>query len=122
MDNQELKIENRIPSTAEERERLSGLITRFVEAKKCNPPMSLDELYALADEFLSSYSSDKTIRDWVMVFINNALWKDTVASIPYKRRIMLLPQCLKASTVCKADFDEFGLLCRHCNTDRKSVV
>ena len=78
--------------------------------------MSLDELYALTDEFLLSYPYNGQIRDWVMVFINNALWKNTVASIQYKRRIMLLPQCLKASTVCKADFDEFGLLCKHCNT------
>lgn len=91
------------------------LIGRFVETKNCKPPMSMDELDALASEFLLLYALDTQMHDWVMVFINNALWRNTVASIPYRHRILLLPQCLKASAACRADFDEFGLLCRRCN-------
>lgn len=115
-ENHQPKIDPRIPATAPERERLYELIGRFVEAKNCKPPMSLDELDALADEFLLLHALDAQMHDWVMVFINNALWRNTVASIPYRRRILLLPQCLKASATCSADFDEFGLLCRRCNS------
>jgi geranylgeranyl pyrophosphate synthase len=105
-----------IPATFHEREQLDGQILDFVASKNLKPPLSLDELYVLADEFISLYSQDAQIRDWIMVFINNSLWKTTVESIPYKRRILLLPQCLKASATCKAECDEFGLLCRRCNT------
>ena len=35
-------------------------------------------------------------------------------AIPFKRRLLLLPHCLKNAEGCPADYDEFGLDCRKC--------
>lgn len=49
-----------------------------------------------------------------MVEINNQLWLETVARIPYERRLLLLPKCLSKHGACEGEYDEFGLLCHGC--------
>jgi geranylgeranyl diphosphate synthase, type II len=49
-----------------------------------------------------------------MVCIGNLIWRPVVGAIPYNRRIMLLPQCLRNPNYCKAEKDELGLLCAEC--------
>ena len=40
---------------------------------------------------------------------------DTLAQIPYQRRLLLIPKCLRdRRPKCPAPFDEFGLLCKEC--------
>ena len=34
--------------------------------------------------------------------------------MPYDRRLLLLPKCLRVEDRCPAPFDEFGLLCKQC--------
>ena len=35
-------------------------------------------------------------------------------TIPYERRLLLMPKCLRVEAKCPAPFDEFGLLCKKC--------
>jgi hypothetical protein len=49
-----------------------------------------------------------------MVSIANEFWRDQVSAIDFKRRLLLLPHCLKNAEGCPADYDEFGLDCRKC--------
>src|SRR5512139_2569456 len=49
-----------------------------------------------------------------MVCSGNAIWRSMVGEIPYNRRMLLLPQCLKNSRMCKGSQDELGLLCSEC--------
>ena len=48
------------------------------------------------------------------VLVNNEAWRDTLAGVPYERRLLLLPKCLRVEDKCPAPFDEFGLLCKQC--------
>lgn len=48
------------------------------------------------------------------VLIHNEAWQDTVAAVPFERRLLLLPQCLRARETCPAARDAFGLLCEDC--------
>src|SRR5207248_1757696 len=41
-------------------------------------------------------------------------WRGQVAAVPFRRRLLLLPHCLKNAEGCPADYDEFGLDCRKC--------
>jgi geranylgeranyl pyrophosphate synthase len=75
----------------------------------------MDDLSSLSEQIISDHSLDSRIKGWLMVEINNCAWSDTVASIPYSKRILLLPKCLNHSTKCKAIIDELGLLCHRCN-------
>ena len=57
---------------------------------------------------------DPAHRDYVGVLVSNEAWRDTLATIPYERRLLLMPKCLRVEARCPAPFDEFGLLCKKC--------
>src|SRR4029434_1259292 len=40
--------------------------------------------------------------------------REQLATIPFERRLLLLPKCLRVESKCPAPFDEFGLLCKQC--------
>jgi geranylgeranyl pyrophosphate synthase len=48
------------------------------------------------------------------VLISNEVWSEQLATVPYDRRLLLLPKCLRVEDKCPAPFDEFGLLCKQC--------
>ena len=77
------------------------------------PPLSIDELRGHAAALVGSTGMD-THSEFITVLVGNALWWETMASIPYERRVLLLPQCLRASGRCPAELDEIGLLCEEC--------
>jgi geranylgeranyl pyrophosphate synthase len=49
-----------------------------------------------------------------LVALMNEFWREQVAAVPFHRRLLLLPHCLKNAEGCPADYDEFGLDCRKC--------
>jgi geranylgeranyl pyrophosphate synthase len=57
---------------------------------------------------------------WSMVALASELWRDQVEAIPYPRRLLLLPHCLRDSAACRAEYDQRGLLCRDCGACRLS--
>lgn len=87
---------------------------RYVAEEGLSAPLTIDELSAHAGLLLACLGDLDVSATMVAVFINNALWAPTVAAVPFDRRILLLPQCLKSSSVCVAEMDEFGLLCAKC--------
>ncbi len=97
-----------------ERRRLRRLIDAFVAEQALLPPLSMEELSDVADGLIRDHGLDPSCKGWIMVEVNNGAWKGTVASIPYEKRILLLPKCLSHSTQCEAETDEFGLLCHQC--------
>lgn len=103
-----------IPQTLAERRRLRQMAYDFVNDKSLHPPVMLSDLEALAAEFVRKNNLDEGLRDWLMVEIHNAVWLPMVASIPYSRRLLLLPKCLRDSKRCKGEMDDLGLLCHRC--------
>ena len=101
---------NEVPPTAPEREALRARVDAYAKQHRLVPPLSMEELRDHARAIGATSASV----DFVMVLLNNAVWRDTVASIPYERRLMLLPQCLRDFENCPAEMDEFGLLCEEC--------
>jgi geranylgeranyl pyrophosphate synthase len=114
----EKKAIHAVPPTPTERKRLRGIIADRLANASLTPPLSMEELSDMSLGLILSHGLDKTLRGWLMVEINNGLWKETVASVPYDKRILLLPQCLRNSSRCQADVDELGLLCRRCGSCR----
>ncbi|MCQ2196020.1 MAG: polyprenyl synthetase family protein [Bacteroidaceae bacterium] len=103
-----------IPRTLEERMLLRRALKDFVQSKHLCPPISLKHLEMLATEFVSQQEKGSQFFNWLMVEINNQLWLRTVAGIPYDRRLLMLPKCLSRHGECRAEFDEYGLLCHRC--------
>ena len=105
-----------IPQTLAEREFLRDLVARTVEARRASlvPPLVLDELRVEADALVAGAGVDPIYRDYVGVLLNNEVWMEQLASVPFERRLLLLPKCLRVEDKCPAPFDEFGLLCKQC--------
>ena len=108
------KPEYTVPSTVEERNRLRALIAKFIDDSGLTPPVSRKQLTALSSQLINDAGLRAELWGWLMVEMNNRLWKDVFATIPYERRILLLPKCLTNSSACTAEMDELGLLCRRC--------
>jgi len=104
---QKTKPEYGVPEERVQRNEVQQAVSDYAAQHRLVPPLSMEELrdHALR---LTSHSS---LIDYVMVLLNNEVWHDTVASIPYSRRLLLLPQCLRNFAECPATLDEFGLLC-----------
>jgi len=103
-----------IPQTRLERERLAAFIRAYNDRQKPVPPVSIDELRDHANRIVELTGVDQHYRDYVAVLVNNESWRDTLAGIPYDRRLLLMPKCLRYESKCPAPFDEFGLLCKRC--------
>ncbi|MCG8457806.1 MAG: polyprenyl synthetase family protein, partial [Holophagales bacterium] len=57
---------------------------------------------------------DPSFVEFTALLLNNELWRESLATIPYERRLLLLPKCLRVEEHCPAPFDELGLLCKKC--------
>src|SRR5262245_28705817 len=105
-----------IPASLFEREQLREFIRLYVEshADELTAPLVLDELKRHADAVVEAAGVDARYRDYAGVLLNNEVWRDQLATVPYDRRLLLLPKCLRVEDKCPAPFDEFGLLCKQC--------
>jgi geranylgeranyl pyrophosphate synthase len=86
----------------------------FFAVNNIVPPVSYDKLGELADILIEKHSWNRNYKAFIMVCSGNAVWRTVVGTIPFNRRMLLLPQCLRNSRSCKAGQDELGLLCAEC--------
>ena len=106
--------QDNIPQTRQQRDALLQAVAEYVEREKPVSPLSIDELRIHAGAVLKAERLDEKYLDYAAVLVSNEVWRPTVARIPYNRRLLLLPQCLRSSEECPAAFDEIGLVCEHC--------
>jgi geranylgeranyl pyrophosphate synthase len=103
-----------VPQTPVERSRILHAIRNYVAEHNPVPPMPMDELKVHADRLVQMTGCDPIYRDYIGVLINNEMWRETLAQVPFEKRLLLLPKCLRVEAKCPAPFDEFGLLCKQC--------
>jgi geranylgeranyl pyrophosphate synthase len=103
-----------IPQTPMERNHILHAIRHYVVEFNPVPPLPMAQLKEHADRVIAMLKLDPIYRDYVGVLINNEIWRETLASVPFERRLLLLPKCLRVESKCPAPFDEFGLLCKQC--------
>ena len=105
-----------IPQTRLEREGLRTVIARYVAANSetLTPPLVLNELRIHAEKIVARAEMPEVYTDYVGVLLNNEVWREQLAAVPYERRLLLLPKCLRVEDRCPAPFDELGLLCKQC--------
>ena len=103
-----------IPQTLEERTAILHAVRNYVAEFCPTPPVPLAELGEHADRLVQRIGCAAIYRDYVGVLINNELWREQLAAVPFERRLLLMPKCLRLESKCPAPFDEFGLLCKQC--------
>src|SRR5579862_7678664 len=108
------KPQDNIPQTKGQRDVIAQHIRRYVADVKPVPPMPMDQLRVHADALIARVGCEEKYRDYIAVSLNNEAWREQLATVPYNRRLLLMPKCLRVEDKCPAPFDEFGLLCKKC--------
>ena len=108
------KAQSNIPDDKAMRTHLKNMVEEHVKRSAAIPPLSMDELREHTTAVLEAAGLDMRYADYTAVLVSNAAWRDTVAQVPYDRRLLLVPKCLRVEDKCPAPFDEFGLLCKEC--------
>jgi len=103
-----------VPQDKARRTELAAAVSAYVAHERLVPPLTADELIAHAR--CAALSADMAADElpYVTLLLNNALWADVVSGVPCERRLLLLPQCLADTKVCRAERDSLGLLCAQC--------
>lgn len=107
-------ISSRIPGEKKLRDHICVISRRFVKQKEILPPVSIEQLRQYCKTMIEDENINPEFSDFLAVCINNEIWKDSVLSVSFDKRLLLLPKCLRNLSSCNAEFDRFGLVCRHC--------
>jgi geranylgeranyl pyrophosphate synthase len=108
------QAQSNIPDDKAVRIRLKQITEERVKRTGAVPPLTLDELTEHTAAVLAEAGLDPIYGDYTSILVSNAAWRDSLARIPYERRLLLIPKCLRVEEKCPAPFDEFGLLCKQC--------
>ncbi|MFO0926001.1 MAG: polyprenyl synthetase family protein [Gemmataceae bacterium] len=103
-----------VPQTRELRDRIRTAAAAFARSLDRARPLSRPDLQAMGEQLLGRLELDPQFLGFTMVCIANDFWREQVMAVPFNRRLLLLPHCLKNAEGCPADYDEFGLDCRQC--------
>jgi geranylgeranyl pyrophosphate synthase len=111
---QERPPQANIPQTKTERDRLRAIVQAYVSQTRPVPPLTIEQLRQHGERVISAADVAPAYLDYAAVLVSNEAWRDALAGIPYERRLLLMPKCLRVESKCPAPFDEFGLLCKRC--------
>ena len=103
-----------VPRQDEIRRGIKNVVDEFFSSQAIVPPVSYTRLAEYASQLTHENSWGTDYFAFALVCCGNAIWRPVVEAIPFERRMLLLPECLKNSTNCKAETDALGLLCTSC--------
>src|SRR3954467_10060139 len=84
-----------IPQTPIQRQFILERVRAYVAEQKPVPPLPAEEIKVLADGLVAELKIDAIYRDYVGVLLNNEMWREQLAAVPFERRLLLLPKCLR---------------------------
>lgn len=103
-----------VPQERPARDRIRAAAAEIARPLDRAKPFSRADLQHLGERLLAQLGLDPQYLGFAMVCIANEFWRAQVMAVPFHRRLLLLPHCLKNAEGCPADYDEFGLDCRKC--------
>jgi len=103
-----------VPETRELRDRVRTAAHEAGKLFDRSKQLTKTELQGAAEELLRRMELPESYLGFTMVALSNEFWREQVQSTDFKRRLLLLPHCLKNAEGCPADYDEFGLDCKKC--------
>jgi geranylgeranyl pyrophosphate synthase len=103
-----------VPETLELRERIKSAAENYARSLDKSKPFTKDELEHHGRKLLDQMGLAEGYLGFTMVLVGNFFWKQQFLAVPFHRRMLLLPHCLKHAEGCPADYDEFGLDCEKC--------
>jgi geranylgeranyl pyrophosphate synthase len=103
-----------VPESREMRDRVRAVAAERGQRMDRAKPLTKQGLQAMAEDLLRDLGLGEQYLGFTMVALSNEFWREQVQAVDFKRRLLLLPHCLKHAEGCPADYDEFGLDCKKC--------
>lgn len=103
-----------VPETRQLRDHLKARCREVAAKLDKTTPMTKDDMEVVARGLLEEENLGEGYVGWIMVMLSGEFYRDQVAATDPKRRLFLLPHCLKHAEGCPADYDEFGMNCKQC--------
>jgi geranylgeranyl pyrophosphate synthase len=103
-----------VPQSREVRDRIRTAVENFCKTIDKSKPLTKESTREMSESILKTLGLGESCLGFTMVMLTNEFWREQVAAIPFNRRLMLLPHCLKNAEGCPAEYDEFGLDCKKC--------
>lgn len=103
-----------VPQDLANRERIKAAAEEFAKTLNKTQPFSKNNLEGWGRKLLEQLNEPEMYLGFAMVLIGNFFWKQQFLSIPFERRMLLLPHCLKHAAGCPAEYSQFGLECEKC--------
>jgi len=111
-----------VPQARRDRERIRQRAFEAASQANRRQPLVRSWLESQGRTILDELGLPERHLGWVMVAVASAFWCEQVKSIPFERRLLLLPHCLRDSEKCRAEYDERGLHCLDCGACRLSEL
>src|SRR5512136_148776 len=77
-----------IPPTPGERNRLLQFVRHYVAEYNPVPPLPLPQLRKHAERIVDLLTCAPAYTDYVGVLINNEMWREALAVVPYNKRLL----------------------------------
>ena len=77
-------------------------------------PLTKELLRSHAEQLMQAAGLPPGYLGFTMVAISNEFWREQFMAVDFKRRLLLLPHCLKHAETCPADYDAVGMNCTGC--------
>ncbi|MFT7484505.1 MAG: geranylgeranyl diphosphate synthase type II [Candidatus Paceibacteria bacterium] len=110
----ERPAQSNIPNLRAERDRLKSAAALHMSKLGLVAPISVDQLREHAGAVCLAAGLELRYANYAAVLLNNECWREGLAQVPYEKRLLLLPKCLRVEEHCPAPFDQFGMLCKEC--------
>ena len=103
-----------MPPTLAVREQIKAAAEKFAETLDRGRNFMKPQLEEWSRQLLGELNLPEKYVGFAAVLIGNFFWRRQFLAIPFEKRLLLLPHCLKHAEGCPADYDEFGLDCETC--------
>mgnify|MGYP001952744562 CR=1 FL=1 len=103
-----------VPESLQQREELKLAAEEYAKNLDRSRAFNKNELEKHGRLLLDQLGLPEKLLGFIMVMIGNFFWKQQFLAIPFERRMLLLPHCLKHAEGCPAEYSEFGLDCERC--------
>jgi geranylgeranyl pyrophosphate synthase len=107
-----------VPESRAARERILARVMEVAAALDKSRPLARHVIEGHARAILAGLGEQEQYAGWAMVMLGSEFWREQVAAVPFERRLLLLPHCLRNAETCPAEYGALGLVCQDCGACR----
>ena len=103
-----------VPIDGPTREAVRRLADELDSQLDRSHPLARPDLERHASVILARLSLPERFLGFAMVAVSNVFWRRQLEAVPFGRRLLLLPNCLRNVKACRGTFNALGLECAGC--------